>query len=61
VGTGYSVLRDGTVRGVGWQDLDGILWAVTARTGEMITVRSHDGREATELIRQGAQILRVDH
>lgn len=56
-GTAYFTGRDGSVRGVGWQELDGDAWTVIARKGDVITCRAADGREATESIPETARVL----
>jgi hypothetical protein len=39
--------------------LDGVAWTATARKGDMVTARSHDGREATKPIPAHARLLLV--
>jgi hypothetical protein len=58
-GTAYRTCKDGSVRGVGWQDLDGTAWTLIAREGDTTTARSHDGREASQAIPPGARVLAV--
>lgn len=56
----YAVSRDGQVRGViGYEGPRGVAWTVTARDGDVTTCRSHDGREETAEIPEGARVLKV--
>jgi hypothetical protein len=56
-GTAYREARDGTVRGIGWQPLDGLLWTITAREDGKITGRSHTGLTDTAAPR--GKVLKV--
>jgi hypothetical protein len=61
-GTAYFTAPDGRVRGAGLahpMPLDGVAWTATARKGDMVTARSHDGREATKPIPAHARLLLV--
>lgn len=56
----YGVSRDGRVAGAfGWSGPRGTAWTVTAREGDVTTCRSHDGREETAAIPEGARVLLV--
>jgi hypothetical protein len=61
-GVAYYVADDGRVRGAGLavaMELDGTAWTVTARDGSLITMRSGDGREISEVAPTSARVLRV--
>ena len=58
-GTAYFSAADGSVRGAGWQELDGTAWTVVAREGDVTTCRAADGCEITETIPPTAHVLRV--
>ncbi|HEU4753950.1 MAG TPA: hypothetical protein VFU47_12650 [Armatimonadota bacterium] len=44
-GTAYWTSSDGTVRGHGWQPLDGIAWTVRGVTDEYVRLAGHEGQE----------------
>lgn len=59
-GTAYHSSMDGEdVRGVGWQDLDGIAWTVTGRWGDEVAITSPDARDVTATIPHGKHVLVV--
>lgn len=48
---------DGHVRGTfGYEGPRGTAWTLTARDGDRVTARSHDGREVTDTVQPGEQI-----
>lgn len=60
LGATYYESRDGRVWGTGWAGPEGIAWTVTARDGDLVTARSHDGRELAQEIPADARMLVVE-
>lgn len=58
--TTYHANRDGAVVGHGCEPLTGTAWTVLAHDGELVTARSHDGRQTTEPLPANARVLRVE-
>jgi hypothetical protein len=59
--TAYTVGRDGQVRPLmGCEPPGGTAWTVTARDGDVITCRGHDGRVETQEIPERAHVLMVE-
>jgi len=60
MGVGYSTNADGTVRGTGWQPLEGTMWTVVAVSDGKLRAINQHGHETWGKIPPGRTVLRIE-